>query len=522
MTPPPYFQPLPTPAEMAAWDRMAVAQAGIRPEVLMENAGLSALAALEDEHGPVAGKSVLVFAGAGNNGGDAFVLARHLFERRARVRVLHTRPKKKYRGHTRHNLLLAQWSGLDLNLVDDKGSCDAAQPDIVVDGLLGTGLSRGLDPRHLNLIRAVNRLGERAFVLALDIPSGLSGLTGRPCPEAVRADLTATFGEIKLGLALPEAAPYVGRLRLGRIGIPGRIKDQNPPANWLITPEIMDLLPLPQALMHKGDAGRVLVVGGSQGLTGAAQLAALGALRAGSGLVTVACPAGLCAQVKAFVPEIMVLPLGPGGHWNTARLEELSGRLDRFDVVVAGPGLGRTGETGAFVRALAQNCPLPLLLDADALFHLAGDPELLKALPKNTVLTPHPGEMARLANTDTASVQAARLDAARDLAVGTGCVVALKGAGTIVADPEGRTRICPLAEPNLAVGGSGDVLSGVVGSLLARGLSALPATCLGVYWHALCGRLLKTDNPLRGNLAQEIAAALPAAAKEALCKRPKT
>ncbi|WP_285905003.1 NAD(P)H-hydrate dehydratase [Pseudodesulfovibrio pelocollis] len=517
--------PLPTPAEMAAWDRETIETIGIPGVTLMESAAREAVAVLLEEygaadqcglsagHGPLDGLEVFCFAGPGNNGGDAFAVARHLIDLGADVTVFHTRPKKGYRGEARAHLELARRVGVPMRHLDAADAAGLSQPDIIVDGLLGTGFTGQLKPDFLTLIRAVNRLGRRAFVLAIDIPSGLSGLTGQPQPEAVAADATVTFQAVKLGLAMPGAAHFTGVVHVRPIGIPARIMRDNPARHALLTEAIMTLIPEPDPAMHKGSAGSVLIVGGSPGLTGAPRLAALGALRAGAGLVTVACPGGLADSVKGGSADIMTLPLGSGTEWTPELANILQAQLDRFDAVVVGPGLGRTMKTVDFLKSFIAECPTHAVLDADALFCLAQIPDAVHGLPGTTVLTPHPGEMARLFGTTTAEIQAARLDAARTFVESGGTVLVLKGAGTLVAD---RHRVCvsPHAEPNLAVGGSGDVLAGVIAALMARGLAPADAAALGVYWHGAAGRLLREDYPARGNLASEIADMLPRAAKE--------
>lgn len=510
--------PLLLPREMAAWDHACVEDLGIPARVLMENAGREARAALREAFGPVAGRDVLVLAGPGNNGGDAFVLARLLAGDGARVRLVHTRPRKQYRGETRANVLLAARLGLPMELA----GADMALPDadLVVDGLLGTGFSGALKPPLLHLVREANRLGRRAFVFSLDIPSGLDGATGQVCPEAVRANATVTFQAAKTGLVQPGARDFTGALLVRDIGIPRLVQEQHPPGQWLLGPDILAEIPAPDPAMHKGAAGRVLVLGGSEGLTGAPLLAALGALRAGAGLVSVACPAGLADAIRAGFPEVMALPLGQGRDWTPEMLRNLD--LSSYNALVLGPGLGRSPGAARTLQTVLRRKLPPLVLDADGLTLLAQDPEARALLPKNAVVTPHPGEAARLLGLDTAGVQADRAAAVRGLARDLGCVALLKGAGSLIAAPDSPLFLCPLAAPSLAVGGSGDVLSGVIGALLARGLSPLPSTCIGVYWHAFGGVMLDARYPERGCLAREIADILPLVPKEASCSRPKT
>ncbi|MBG0789320.1 MAG: NAD(P)H-hydrate dehydratase [Desulfovibrionaceae bacterium] len=500
--------PLPTPSEMALWDREAIHSFGIPGITLMESAGREAVNALLEEYGDVCGSVVHCFAGPGNNGGDAFAMARHLADLGADVTVFHTRPKKQYRGEARTNLLWAQKLDIPLIHLASVNLDGLPQPDVIVDGLLGTGFSGSLRKDMLALVRCVNRLGERAFVLAVDIPSGLNGLTGRPQPKAVIADITATFQTPKLGLVLPEAHEFTGEVHVCPIGIPLKIQEENPVKHHLITGDILRSIPAPAPSMHKGKAGHLLILGGSEGLTGAPHLAAMGALRAGAGLVTAACPGGLADSVKSGSPDIMTLPLGTGTQWSPSMMEELMPHLSRFDAVVVGPGMGRSSNTPVLVLSVVAEQAIPMVLDADALYGLARFPKVVDELREHAVLTPHPGEMGMLLGTDAAAIQADRLGAVDRFTERSSATLVLKGAGTLVARP-GMTCLSPFAEPNLAVGGSGDVLSGVIGSLLARGMAPMEAACLGVFWHGLAGRSMKEDYPYRGNLASEIAAALP-------------
>lgn len=552
------YPSLPSPREMAAWDR-AAAELGLPETLLMENAAREALHALRAEAGDPADASILLLMGAGNNGGDAACLARHLLDARARPVVVHTRPLARSRGAAGRHVRLARRCGVRFIALPGgdaalSGILDREAPDIIVDGLLGTGFSGNLRPREEQLVRTVNTWRERAFIFALDLPSGLNGLTGRPQPEAVRAHATVTFEAAKPGLVLPEAAPWVGRLHVRPIGIPRCVQEALPPSFRLLTPRIAARFPRPSPVWHKGSAGRVLIIGGSVGplgdLTGAPRLAALGALRAGAGLVTVAAPAGICAEIKAGCPDIMMRPLGPEGtrDWTPDLKDAILRALAGCDAAVIGPGMGRAEATAALVRDVlsAPGPRPPLVIDADALHALARRPTAPDPQPRATgeepsegdgsaggpltglvrpddTLTPHPGEAAFLLGRTSAEVQADRfaaLTALRSLAPG---LWLLKGAGTLIArasahpsgGEDGPVLIAPFAEPALAVGGSGDVLAGCLAALSAQlrhepDASGLAAS-LAVLLHAEAGRLLARRFPARGNTATDIADALPLA-----------
>ena len=498
------FAPLVTPVEMAEWDKRAVREYGLRGEMLMENASRECLAVLREELGALKGRSAVLFAGPGNNGGDAMGLARCLDDAGVSVRILHTRPKSAYRREAGFHLGLARKAGLSMVLLQRVNLETLPFADIVVDGLLGTGFSGTLRAEYLNWIRTINELRERAFVLALDIPSGLDGLTGRPRPEAVRAHATVSFEAAKPGLMEPVAREFVGRLHVRPIGIPRALREARPPVHFSITRNILELVGKPSPLLHKGRAGHALVIGGSDGLTGAPALAALGALRAGAGLVTVASPAGIMDTVKAGFPEFMALPLGRGGDgpppeeschvpahaawprcWNRSMAREIVVQMPRFQG--RGPGAGGWDEAGIrwnFWRNCLPHLPAGSVLDADALFWLGQDRKLRERLPADMILTPHLGEMARLVGRPVADIEADRAPVARDLARELSAVVVLKGPCTLVAEPGGRTHVSPVMAP---LSGHGRVRRRAgrgAGRPAGRGgLAPLPCACLGVYWH---------------------------------------
>ncbi len=500
--------PLPTPKEMGYWDRLSIEDYGIHGEILMENASREALKVLESHIHQLAGKTVFLFAGSGNNGGDAFALARHLNNCQAKCLVLHTRPLDQYTGETAYHIKLAQKSKLQMHYLPESDLLSLPHPDIIVDGLLGTGFQGQLRDDYLNLVEYINGFNKQSFILALDIPSGLNGYTGKASPIAVKANATITFGAIKIGLFLPEAQDFLGQLVVGEIGIPCSVKEDHPPKCIGLNKNVFDYLTKPSQLQHKGAAGHLLIIGGSSGLSGAPTLAALGALKSGAGLVTVACPRTISQEIKQGFPEIMTLPLGPGKNWTEAAFYELEAHLSSFQAVVLGPGLGREDGALEFLHTYLKECNLPTLLDADALFCLAQDKDIWPHLGKETILTPHPGEMSRLNGISTSEIQADRISMAEEFIAQTECVLVLKGAGTVIASPNEPTCISPFACANLAIGGSGDVLAGIIGSLKARSLSSTEAASLGVYWHGLAGQYLQGKYPYRGNLAQDIAFAL--------------
>jgi ADP-dependent NAD(P)H-hydrate dehydratase / NAD(P)H-hydrate epimerase len=505
------YLPLPTPDEMALWDRLTMDELGILPEILMENASREALNVIKYRFESLRGGSALVFAGSGNNGGDAFALARHLWNHDVKVMILHSKRLKEYTGSSGYQLSLATSLEIPLMYLHEYNLDFLKGVDIIVDGLLGTGFSGQLTHDYVKWIKNINKLGEKSYVISLDIPSGIDGITGKPSPVAVRADDTVTFEEAKLGLLQPPAREYVGCLAVGKIGIPMKIKRDNPPRHFGLSVRVLDQIAFPKKTMHKGESGHVLVVGGSAGLSGAALLSSLGALRSGSGLVTIACPAGLARDIRSGWPEIMVLPLGQGQDWHEGLMSDLEPHISRFNSVVIGPGMGREEHTGGFVKAYLEKMHQRTIFDADALYFFARDESFMKNISgsKNVIFTPHPGEMGRFFNVSAEAINRDRTHFAEEFIRKYRVNLVLKGACTIIAGKDSPFYVSPFAAPNLAIGGSGDVLSGVMGSLLARGFEAVDAANIGVYWHALAGKEMARDYPFRGNLAREIADALP-------------
>ena len=502
-----------TPAQMREAERRTIEHHGVPSLRLMERAGEAVAAAVESraERRPGA---VTVLCGRGNNGGDGWVAARLLRERRWDVFGVLFGRAGGVAGDARANLERARQAGVPLAEVEDDGDWARCRPrlaaGLVVDALFGTGLTRPLAGLPATVARDVNEAP--GPVVAVDLPSGLlSDLSLRDAP-CVRAALTVTLGAPKLALALRPAP--AGEVIVADVGIPAAVvAELDGPRIELLDPgTIRPAVPVRAAEAHKGDFGRVVIVAGSRGKTGAARLAGLGALRAGAGLVTVATAAS-CLDAVALEPEYMTLGLPDREGTATGDgLEELL--AGRWDVAAAGPGLGVGGGCRAIVRALLDRPGRgPLVLDADALTACADEPDRLRGRPDAPlVITPHPGEMARLLGASAADVQRDRVGAAHGFAVRQGVHVVLKGARTVIAAPHGAVRINTTGNPGMAKGGSGDVLTGAVAAWLAQVRDVDAAVALAVHLHGLAGDLAARRTGETGLLARDVARQLGPAA----------
>lgn len=510
--------PVLTGAEMRSADRRTIEEIGLPGPVLMENAGAAVARVLRERYPGV--RRPIVLCGKGNNGGDGFVTARRLLDLGPEVYLMGTRGD--VRGDARLHMGVYERSGGAVIEVPDAAAWEAVREralsgDVLVDALLGTGLKEA--PTGL-LARVITDLaaGRRGSVVAVDIPSGIPSDSGEVHWETVSAAVTVAFAAPKYGHVLPPACDRTGALVVAEIGIPRHV--------LLETGSRLGLLEAADAAAafdprapgsHKGTYGHVLVVAGSVGKTGAAVLAATGALRTGAGLVTVATPAPALPLVAAGRAEIMTEPLSvtAAGGLDREALERALALARARDAVVLGPGLGQEPSTREFIRELVSRCPVPLVVDADGLNALAGGRGGGGAEPLRreaaTVLTPHPGEMARLTGARTEEVQRRRLETARALALQTGAFVVLKGHATIVADAEGRAAVNPTGNPGMATGGAGDVLAGILGALLARGKGPWLAATAGVYLHGLAGDRAAARSGQEALVAGDVIEALPEA-----------
>lgn len=486
-------------ATMMALDRRTIHELGLPSLVLMERAALGMCAAIQSHFSQL--KTVHLLVGTGNNGGDGLALARLLHCQGVGVQVwLQGKPEKRSPDN-QTQFEINQKLGLEMHLLsgpEQQAALAAALPgaSLIVDALFGVGLARDITGSWADLIQLANAAA--APKVALDIPSGIHADTGQVLGTAFRADLTLTCALPKWGHLLDLALDWVGVLERVDIGIPPQFYADHPEA--VLEPTLLRAWkPGPRRRnAHKGSFGRLGLVAGSLGMAGAARLAASAALETGVGLVFLFVPASIQAQLATALPEVQVVPLSESqAHLAPESLPLLQTRLAEMDTVLLGPGLGRHTQTGQVLRALVQgwqqqDSPPSLVLDADALYPL---PQVLggAALQLPAILTPHPGELARLLDLSGAEVQAHRVRAVRQAVECYGAVTVLKGARSLIASPNGTIWFNPGGNPGMARGGMGDVLAGLCAGLLAQGLPPEQAAALGVYWHSLAADQVAQD-----------------------------
>jgi NAD(P)H-hydrate epimerase len=506
------MRPVLTAAQMRDADRRTMESIGLPGAVLMENAG-SAVADVIRRRYPQARRPV-VFCGRGNNGGDGFVVARQLLS--CDPLVVLAGERAGVSGDARLHLEAFERSG---GSVVETPTPDAvrglasrvAGADLVVDALLGTGLSRapeGPVAAAIDAIRALSSMG--IPVVAVDLPSGVPSDHGALDWPAVSATITVTFVAPKHGHVLAPASDHVGELVVADIGVPPSAIEDAGRLGLLEAADAAAAFPRRPRAAHKGTFGHVLIVGGCAGKTGATVLAARGAFAAGAGLVTIATTAETRPLVvSAAPPEVMTADLGSAFD-DPAAQRALAAS---YDAVVLGPGLGEPAAR-PFARRLAAECAAPLVIDAGAINAIAEAESPALRAGRPCVLTPHPGEMALLSRTSRDEVQAARIETARRVASATGAVVVLKGHRTVIANGDGHAAVNPTGNPGMATAGTGDVLAGMVGALLARGVGAWDAACAGVYVHGAAGdeaaRLLGEESMTASDLAAAVPLALRA------------
>ena len=501
-----------TPRQMKAIDETAINTLGIPGIVLMENAAIhtvfKASEMLKEKEAP----KITVVAGSGNNGGDALAVTRHLLSMGYTVSVFSLTDLEELSGDAYINGRILKNIGVNVPVIAENDDLErlkiaCSESDLVIDGIFGTGLNRPVDGILSDVIDIINSFSSK--ILSIDIPSGISGLTGAVMGNAVKADATVTFHLPKIGMFIYPGAAYVGELSVADIGIPYALSENMEAPQLIEKDDIKRILPTRPGDGHKGTFGKILVFAGSESMTGAAYLSALSAYRTGSGYVRLVAPKACISPLSILLPEAVFVGLT---EYSGTRFNNLIKRLiDDSDAVLIGPGLSVADEALSLMETVVENCDKPMVIDADALNILAMKKSLLERLRCETVITPHPAEMARLVQKSASEIQEDRINIAKKFADEYGLTVVLKGAGTVIAANDGRVSINPTGNNGMATAGSGDVLAGVITSLIGQGLYPYDAAVAGVYLHGLAGDIAASDKGVAGIMASDIAENIPKA-----------
>lgn len=504
--------------EMRSLDRRAVRECGIKGLVLMENAGKGVADVVKRQCARAKGRRVSIVAGKGNNGGDGFVCARHLKKSRFNVTVFSLAMLDDIKGDAGVNARAWQKMGGPVETVLrpadlKKHASTFIHSTVIVDGLLGTGLTSNVRGVYGAAIKFINNLGRP--VVAIDVPSGIDASTGKVLGSAVRATVTATMALPKIGLYVYPGRDFSGSVEVVDIGMPGELIEKAPLKWNLMDDDCVKRLLVPRKRdTHKGTYGHLLVLAGSPGKTGAAYMTAMGAMRAGAGLVTLGVPESVHQLMEAKTVEVMTYPLAETDDKGLGECswKETKALMKGKAAVIVGPGLGRSVHLIGFVEKLVKESKVPVVIDADGLNALEGKTSVLKKAGCECILTPHPGEMARLLGIGAKHVQADRVGSAKTLSKKTGCTVVLKGAGTIIATPptpKGSGFVNPTGNPGMATAGTGDVLTGMIGGLIAQGLAPVDASAAAVYIHGLAGDAVAAERGEIGMIATDLLEKVP-------------
>ena len=505
--------------EMRAIDKKAAEQYGIPELLLMENAGHRAAESMQQLLQGVEGKTICILAGSGNNGGDALAAARHLHNQGAKVKVFLTGEQDHFTESTQRMYQVVERMELEVHPLDSDRDWDRLHfalklTEGIVDGILGTGFQGELRKKTLRLGEEVNAV--RKPVLAIDMPSGVEADSGRVSTVAVQADRTLSLGLPKIGQLLSPGADLAGDLVVDDIGIPRELLQGDDIRQAMLDDAMAaSLLPIREKAAHKGTCGRILIVAGSRGMTGAAALAATAALRAGAGLVTLAAPASVQEVLAVKLTEVMTRPVPEtrdGIMGGETALSCLLSLAESADAVLIGPGLGRAVETMELVRIFAARVNKPLIMDADAIYAFRSQPDDLSKLPQVPVLTPHLGEMAGLLGVSVPELRESLLPIVREAAAEYQCVLVVKSECTMIVYPDGDAFFTTKGNPGMATAGCGDVLAGTIAGLMKQTESGL-APLLGVYLHGLAGDLAYEQQG-EALIASDVRDMLPEARKQ--------
>ncbi|RKY79035.1 bifunctional ADP-dependent NAD(P)H-hydrate dehydratase/NAD(P)H-hydrate epimerase [candidate division KSB1 bacterium] len=503
-----------TADEMRRIDRIMIDEIGIPGIVLMENAGLKTAQAIAQYYAPVSGKAIVILCGKGNNGGDGFVVGRHLAAMGARVQIFLLGDKDAVTGDAKVNLEIAQASGLTIQEILDwtEFSSSLPQADIFVDALLGTGVKGEVKGLYRLAIEWLN--SQRVPIVAIDAPSGVNNDDGNLLGVGIRAEMTVTMGNIKTGMLFYPGRAYGGRLLVADLNIPSSVYQKVNSQKFIATTEdVRRMLPQRRPNGYKNTFGKVLLFAGSTGLTGAAALSSMSVLKSGAGMAILALPKSLNAIMEGKITEVMTAPLPEtnAGSINVSAIGSIDKLMDWCHVIAIGPGLSTHPETSRFVVQLLKKANKPLVIDADGINNLSGEIELIRQYPADVILTPHVGELARLIQKSNEEILQNRVQIVREWATILGKVLLLKGVPTIIGDPRGNIYFNLTANSGMATAGCGDVLTGIIAGFLAQGMPPLEAAVAGAFVHGLAGDLAKESLGARGMIASDIQNHVPAA-----------
>lgn len=503
-----------TPEEMGILDKITIEEIGVPQEVLMENAGRTIYSVLEQNFElPLDEARVAVIAGPGNNGGDGLVVARYLLERVENLSVYLVGEKSSLKGSALLNLNIFEKIGgkiEEIKAIDEVIKKEILDADIIVDAIFGTGFKGKPKDVYRDIIELINI--SKAFVVSVDIPSGIDGGTGESGGIAVLADVTVTMAFPKIGHLLYPGRLHTGELVVANIGIPESLAKDRIKRHAIEERELRAFFPIRLGPEHKGDVGRVLIFAGSTGFTGAATLTSLASLRVGAGLTYLAIPRSLNSVLEVKVTEVITIPVNEeDGVITKKAIDEVYERELVFDCIAIGPGLTRKEQVKDAVIELLQRYKGPIVLDADAVVVLSDNLDILKGRENPPVLTPHPGELGTLLKISPSDVNRRRIIIAENFAREYEVILVLKGAPTVIASPDGRIWINTTGNPGLASGGTGDVLTGMIAGFLAQDLSSLQASLLGVYLHGLAGDLAAADLSIHSLMAGDLLDYIPEA-----------
>lgn len=503
--------------QMKSIDKKAIQDIGIIGPILMENAGSEISRQILKRFPRISTKSVSIICGKGNNGGDGFVVARHLYNKGCRPQVVLLAKKGDLKGDAELNGRIVDKMGLSITEVTDEEEWEKIRErvmdsDIIVDAIFGTGLTKPVRGRYTQVIEDINR--SDSYKVAVDIPSGISSDQFQIIGPCIRADLTVTMAAPKIPHIFPPAEDFMGELVIADISAPSFLfEDESLPMELMEKERLMPYFKKRKNNTHKGNYGHLFILSGSLGKTGAAAMAGRAALEMGAGLVTVGTPQSCLPIVARSMMELMTEPLAETSEWTLSEkaLDQVKILLKGKDAVLIGPGISTHDSTSRLIMSLLPSIDVPAILDADALNIISSDPGVLKSMSSPVVVTPHPGEFARMTHTSTKEVVEKKLDLAPEFSKEYGVYLVLKGYRTIVATPDGKIFINPTGNPGMATGGSGDVLSGMIASLIMQEGDFLESVLASVYVHGLSGDIAVKERGEKSLLAGDVINFLPKA-----------